>query len=378
MIATFTVIASIGSNVRDVVDAVRSFVMQFAQLDPKWLAVSLILFQAYLLLRSRALFNALRMAYPKDDFQWRRVWGASVTGYGMNNVLPAGTGNLFQYVFTRDAIASATYPVVVVAITSAAVFDGALSLLVLGLCFTTTRAFPHLAHIAGLSSFDIGLYLTRTVVLVVVLAALIASVLLATVYRDQASRAWQAIRRGTRILRSRRYLSGMVPWQSASWVARAASYWFMLRAFGITPTPGRVLDVLGINVLASVVPFTPSGIGIQQALIVAVFAKAGSADHVVAFSVGQQLAFGISTLVVALIALWRLFGIRGFRRAIREARQRRQFDRDPAPADGPERGVARTADGRGAPPSGADGRQGEAATASHVAQVSGSAPRSWS
>ena len=342
VIATFTVFASISSSVRDLVDAVRSFVIQFGQLDPKWLGVSLILFQAYLLLRSRALFNALRMAYPEDDFQWRRVWGAFVTGYGLNNVLPAGTGNLFQYVFTRDAIASATYPVVVVAITSAAVFDGVLSLLVLGLCFTTTGAFPHLAHIAGLSSFDIGLYLTHTVLLVIALAALIAMILLATLYRDHAVRAWQAIRRGTRILRSRRYLTGMIPWQSASWVARAASYWFMLRAFGITATPGRVLDVLGINVLASVVPFTPSGIGIQQALIVAVFAKAGSADRVAAFSVGQQLAFGISTLFVALIALWRMFGIRGFRRAIHDARQRRESDRDAAPADAPEVDVTTT------------------------------------
>jgi uncharacterized membrane protein YbhN (UPF0104 family) len=173
-------------------------------------------------------------------------------------------------------------------------------------------------------------------------AALIATVLLATLFRDRAVRAWQAITRGTRILRSHRYLAGMLPWQAASWIARGASYWFMLRAFGIPPTPGRVLDVLGINVLASIVPFTPSGIGIQQALIVAVFAKAGSADHVAAFSVGQQLAFGISTLVVALIALWKIFGIHGFRRAIHEARQRREPDRDPAPAEVPELGVANT------------------------------------
>ena len=179
-------------------------------MDPKWLGVSLVLFQAYLLLRSRAVFNALREAYPDDEFQWRRVWGAYVTGFGLNNVLPAGTGNLFQYVFTRDAIPSATYPVVVVAIASAAVFDGVMSLVVLGLCFTTTRSFPHLAQIAGLSSFDIGLYLTRNVLIGIAVVALIALVLLRTVYRGHADRAWRAIRRGTRILRSGRYLTRMV------------------------------------------------------------------------------------------------------------------------------------------------------------------------
>ena len=75
---TPTIVASISSNVRDVGDAVSSFFAQVGQLDPKWLGVSLVLFQAYLLLRSRALFNALREAYPDDVFQWRRVWGAYV------------------------------------------------------------------------------------------------------------------------------------------------------------------------------------------------------------------------------------------------------------------------------------------------------------
>jgi hypothetical protein len=339
---TPTIVASISSNVRDVGDAVGSFFAQVGQLDPKWLGVSLVLFQAYLLLRSRALFNALREAYPDDVFQWRRVWGAYVTGFGLNNVLPAGTGNLFQYVFTRDAIPSATYPVVVVAIASAAVFDGVMSLVVLGVCFTTTRSFPHLAQIAGLSSFDIGLYLTRNVLIGIAVAALIALVLLRTVYRGHADRAWRAIRRGTRILRSGRYLTRMVTWQSASWAARAASYWYMLLAFRIAPTSGRVLDVLGIYVLASVVPFTPSGVGIQQALIVSVFATAAGADRVAAFSVGQQLAFAISTLFVALIALWRMFGIRGFRRAIREARQRRDAEQDPDPIEHHDVGASTT------------------------------------
>ena len=265
-----------------------------------------------------------------------------MTGFGLNNVLPAGTGNLFQYVFTRDAIPSATYPVVVVAIASAAVFDGVMSLVVLGLCFTTTRSFPHLAQIAGLSSFDIGLYLTRNVLIGIAVAALIALVLLRTVYRGHADRAWRAIRRGTRILRSGRYLTRMVTWQSASWAARAASYWYMLLAFRIAPTSGRVLDVLGIYVLASVVPFTPSGVGIQQALIVSVFATAAGADRVAAFSVGQQLAFAISTLFVALIALWRMFGIRGFRRAIHEARQRRDAEQDPDPIEHHDVGASTT------------------------------------
>jgi hypothetical protein len=90
------------------------------------------------------------------------------------------------------------------------------------------------------------------------------------------------------------------------------------------------------------VPFTPSGVGIQQALIVSVFATAAGADRVAAFSVGQQLAFAISTLFVALIALWRMFGIRGFRRAIHEARRRRDAEQDPDPIEHHDVGTSTT------------------------------------
>jgi uncharacterized membrane protein YbhN (UPF0104 family) len=262
----------------------------------------------------------------------RRIWGAYVTGVGMNNVLPAGAGNLFQYVFTRDAIPSATYPVVFVALTAAAVFDGVLSVVVLVLCFTTTHAFPHLAQIAGLSSLDVGLYLGHELVIATIAAIAVGTAVLArTVFRDRADAAWRAVRRGTRILRGDRYVVRMVGWQAASWAARAGAYWYMLLAFRLGATPGRVLDVLGTYVLASVVPFTPSGVGVQQALIVAVFAGVGLDQRVAAFSVGQQLAFAIATIAVAGVALSKMFGIRGFRRAVREARQRRVSSPEPAP-----------------------------------------------
>ena len=45
-------------------------------------------FAGFLTGRSRAAFNVLRAAYPAERFQWRRIWGAYVAAYGVNNVVP--------------------------------------------------------------------------------------------------------------------------------------------------------------------------------------------------------------------------------------------------------------------------------------------------
>src|SRR5262249_60009573 len=88
----------------------------------------------------------------------------------------------------------------------------------------------------------------------------------------------------------RRWLREMASWQSAAWVARFASYWFLLDAFHIGGSVRNVLLVLGVQVVAMLVPFTPGGAGVQQALLLTVFAGAATASQGAAFSVGQQLA----------------------------------------------------------------------------------------
>jgi len=87
---------SIGSTITNVVDAAGNFFSQLSALNFWSLLLGLALYAIYLLLRSRALFNAVRAAYPGVEVRWRDVWGAYMVGYAINNVFPLGGGNVAQ------------------------------------------------------------------------------------------------------------------------------------------------------------------------------------------------------------------------------------------------------------------------------------------
>ena len=55
-------------------------------------------------------------------------------------------------------------------------------------------------------------------------------------------------------------------------MCRFAAFWFLLDAFRVGGSVENVLLVFGVNQVAGAVPFTPGGAGVQQALLVKVFA----------------------------------------------------------------------------------------------------------
>ena len=81
------------------------------------------------MLRSRAIFNAMRAAYPDERVEWRRVWGAYVAAVGLKNVVPAGGANVVQIFLTKSSIERSTFPTVTSAITVGAIFDAVVSVL---------------------------------------------------------------------------------------------------------------------------------------------------------------------------------------------------------------------------------------------------------
>ena len=92
---------------------------------------------------------------------------------------------------------------------------------------------------------------------------------------------WQRVRQGFTILRDRRrYRREMATWQFASWIFRFAAYWALLDAFHIGGSVRNALLVLGVQVVASVFPFTPGGAGVQQALLLTIFAGSSERDGV--------------------------------------------------------------------------------------------------
>jgi uncharacterized membrane protein YbhN (UPF0104 family) len=113
----------------------------------------------------------------------------------------------------------------------------------------------------------------------------------------------------------------MAGWQLASWVARFAAYWALLDAFHIGGSVRNALLVLGVQVVASVFPFTPGGAGVQQALLLTIFAHN---PDVASFSVGQQIATAVLTSALGFGALVLIFRFKSFREVIERGREHRR------------------------------------------------------
>jgi uncharacterized membrane protein YbhN (UPF0104 family) len=328
MAVVLPIATSIGAEVSQFLDSAGTFFSRLASLSWIPLLIGLALYALYLLLRSRALFNAVRAAYPGVPVRWRDVWGAYMVGYAINNVFPLGGGNIAQLFLTRTSIPPSSYPTVASALWTGVIFDWFMGVLIM--CFAFTQGvFPKPPDFSKLPAFDVSFlaaHMQFTLFLVTVLwiAFFVAFALLSA----KVKAFWRRFRQGFAILRdSRRYRAQMASWQFASWVARFAAYWAFLEAFHIGGSVRNALLVLAVQVVASVFPFTPGGAGVQQALLVTIFA--GSTE-VAAFSVGQQIATAVLAGVLGFGALIFIFGLRSFREVIARGKADRRGEAVPA------------------------------------------------
>jgi uncharacterized membrane protein YbhN (UPF0104 family) len=318
---------SVGGTVSQLLSSAGKFFSSLASLSLVPLLIGLVFYALYSALRSRALFSAVRAAYPDERVRWREVWGGAMAGYAVNNVFPLGGGNIVQLFLTRLSIPGSSYPALASALSTAVLFDWAVGLLVMLFAFTQ-GVFPKPPSFAQLPSFDISFFaanprFTLFVVTAVAIGFLVGFALLSA----RVKAFWQRIRQGLAILRDRRrYRREMATWQAASWVARFAAYWALLDAFHIGGSVTNALLVLAVQVIASVFPFTPGGAGVQQALLATIFAHQASGSTVAAFSVGQQIATAALSTALGFGALVFIFRFRSFREVIRRGREHRRAE----------------------------------------------------
>jgi uncharacterized membrane protein YbhN (UPF0104 family) len=316
--------ASIGGTISTFLDHAGTFFSQLASLSWGSLLLGLALYAMYLLLRSRALWGALRAAYPGERIRWREVWGAYMVGYAVNNVFPLGGGNIAQLFLTRVAIPPSSYPGVAAALSTGVVFDWFMGVLVM--CFAFTQGvFPKPPDFSRLPAFDISFFASHMRFTLFFLTVLWVGFFVAFALLSAQVRAfWQRIRQGLTILRDRRrYQREMARWQLASWVFRFASYWALLDAFHIGGSVQGVMLVLGVQVVASIFPFTPGGLGVQQALLLQIFRHS---PDVASFSVGQQIATAVLSSALGFAALVLIFRFKSFREVIERGKEHRRAE----------------------------------------------------
>ncbi len=314
--------ASIGATISHMISSAGTFFSQLASLDWISLLLGLVLYGLYLLLRSRALWAAVQAAYPDARVRWRDVWGGYMVGYAVNNVFPLGGGNVAQLFLTRIAIPPASYPGIAAALSTGVVFDWFMGVLVMGFAFTQ-GVFPKPPDFSKLPAFDISFFAANVRFTLFFLTALGILFLVAFALLSARVRAfWQRIRQGLTILRDRdAYKRQMASWQFASWIVRFASYWALLDAFHIGGSVRNALLVLAVQVVASVFPFTPGGAGVQQALLLTIFAHN---PDVASFSVGQQIATAVLSSGLGFGALVLIFRFKSFREVIARGREHRR------------------------------------------------------
>ena len=312
------------ASVSSFFDAVGDFFASLADVGFGSLALGLTCFGIYLALRSRAFFHVLRAAYPAERFQWRHIWGAYMAAYGFNNVVPARGGDVMKLFLARSSVPDSSYPALASSMAVEAIFDACIAVPVLAFAFSQ-GAFPKPPDFSKLGAFDLSFFASHPQATLFILTVLGVLVLAGFAVLSARVRAfWARVKQGLVILRDRRrYVREVFLVQLAGWGFRFAAFWCFLDAFGVGGSVRNVLLVLGCSAVAAIVPFTPGGAGVQQALLVKVFAGTGAGATIAAYSVGQQIAVAAFSLAIGFAALVLIFRFRSFREAIHAGRSAR-------------------------------------------------------
>src|SRR3954462_3072365 len=318
-------VANLGDSFRSFFNAAGSFFSNLAHVHWVALLLALVAFTAYLTLRARASFNILRAAYPDSEIAFRRVWGAYFAGYGFNSVVPARGGDVIRLFLTKTAVPGSSYPAVGAAFAVEFTFDLTIAVPVLAFAFTQ-GVFPKPPDFSKLPAFDLAFFASNPRFTLFLLTVLGIGVFVAfALLSARVRRFWERVRQGLTILRDRRrYLREVWLVQFAGWLCRFTAFWCLLSAFHVGGSVRNCLLVLGVNAVAALMPFTPGGAGVQQALLVKVF---GTGAGVAAYSVGQQIAIAALTFAIGLAAVVWIFKFRSFKEVIQAGRAQREAEK---------------------------------------------------
>ncbi len=280
--------------------------------QPLGVAVGLHLLK--LIVVSRAWRNVVAAAYPHSRVRWRTMFAAYVAGTGVNAVIPARAGDAVKLYIAKHRIEGATYTTLGSSIVLMTLFDmvvaGAFVIWAIAL-----GVLPGLDVLPNLPSFDFHWFFEHPRI---ALALLVAVALLLSVGVIWAMRKVDAFKRrvaqGFSAFADKRYwLSRVVSLQIVDWTLRLCVVFFFLRAFGLPATLHNALLVQVSQSLATVFPFSPAGIGTEQAFLLYVFRGLASRTALLSFSVGMRVTLivvnasvGFSAILLTLRTLrWR-------------------------------------------------------------------------
>jgi uncharacterized membrane protein YbhN (UPF0104 family) len=282
------------------VSLLESLADRFAAVDPRLIAIAVVLQLASFCLRSGAWRNVLAAAYPG---RVRTVDVAASYGCGvaLNAFLPARGGDAAKIALLRSRVKGSSVPTIVATMGVLSLFDAVLGLTLLGVAWAT-GILPELPALPSPPGLE---WVTAHPIAVV--ATALALVAVAAPFVRPLGRRLAGLRErltlGFSVVRSpRRYVVTVVPPQLGAWACRFGAAYFLLSAFGLSASVAAALIVVVVGGIANVSP-VPGGLGPQQlALAYALHATASTAS-IVAFSVGMHLTVTTLNVAAATVAL---------------------------------------------------------------------------
>ena len=264
---------------------------------------------------SRAWRNTVAVAYPETEVRWRTMYGGYLIGVGVNAIIPARAGDALKLVVVKRRVEGSTYPTLAATLVLLNLFDMVVALVLL-VWASQSGLLPSLHIIQRLRAFDTDWVLEHPRVTLIVLGILAAAGLIAGVWAWRRVVAFkERVALGFAAFRDRPYyLRHVVPWQAGDWTLRVVTIYFFLRAFSIPASPRNALLVQVSSGLSTVFPFSPSGIGTAQALIVTVLRGVASRTAILAFSVGMQITLIVVNVVLGFLAMGIMLGTFRWRR----------------------------------------------------------------
>jgi uncharacterized membrane protein YbhN (UPF0104 family) len=309
--------------------AARVFARQLTSVDWAWIGLAIVFHVTKMGVRARSWQAILSASYPDARVRWRSTFAAYAAGVGVNAIVPARGGDVLKLFMIKRSVRGSTYPTLTATLLIETLFDFVVSsmLLLWAISAGVLPGLDVLGHFPEIDwSFPVRHPRWAALAATATLVALVVGLLVA---RRRIADFRERVAQGFAVLHPpQRYLRTVVPWQGLDWVLRLASIVCFLHAFGIGSSVSNALRVQVTSSLSTVLPFTPAGIGTEQALLAYTLAGEASTSAILAFSVGMKLTIvAVNVILGALVIALTLRTLRIRRlvdreRAVRATEQR--------------------------------------------------------
>jgi uncharacterized membrane protein YbhN (UPF0104 family) len=299
--------------------AITVFFGHLADVRWQWLGAAALCQFIKLMAVSAAWTNIVRAAYPDRRVSWPHMFGAYVAGTGVNAIIPARGGDAVKLFLARKHVEGSTYTTLISTALLQTLFDVAVA----G-CFIvwaiTQGLLPGLHVLPHLPSLDYGWALRHPRIgLILFVALLLFGGLLIVWIAERVEDFRARVAQGFSAFSDRGYyFTRVVPFQVVDWTLRITTVFCFLNAFRIHASLHNALLVQVSQSLATIFPFSPAGIGTEQALLLFIFNKAHAAtrSELLSFSVGMRVTLIVVNAALGFTAILLLMRTLRFREVI--------------------------------------------------------------